>query len=612
MKQKKQKEKGQFFRIGNILWAVKNFWTTDKAFCFFVLIDIPLAILITLAGSYFPKLLIDTMSAGETFEKAAAIIGVYTATMIAMKLLASFSFAQCQGRRYFFANGFQAARAVKHATTDYENLEKQDYKKKYGYAGRDLTNGNASVEMVWGDLQSFFINALGIITLASLMAFLNPLIFAVIIAVSVVSFFLTRWRAKFYEANKDKWEKEERRRGYLERISEDFSRAKDIKLYGMQDWIDGMMRDYQEYVLMWTIRSDRRSLWANIISAVLTLVQDGTAYIFLIGMLFAGELGAGDFVFYFGVVGSVANYLRSVLGNVAALTTRAEKIDYVREYLAIPDTFNHGEGIPLPEHDVKIEFRDVWYRYEGAEDFTLKGVNLTVNKGEKLALVGMNGAGKTLEYRAKSEKLESVSDIRIVEAEGYDRCACCAPHLDRTGKVGLIKIVDAMHYKGGMRFSALCGFDALADYDRRLIEIRKISSLLSAKPHEIALGVEAKLAELVEAKKTIGALRRELTARKLAAIAETADNICIFDDTMDGNAMREFATNGMKKTKSMFAVFSGNDEDGYQFVIASETTPLKAKIADIRTALGGKCGGSDKMLFGHAEKKRDIITAYFI
>ena len=395
MKQKKQKEKGQFFRIGNILWAVKNFWTTDKAFCFFVLIDIPLAILITLAGSYFPKLLIDTMSAGETFEKAAAIIGVYTATMIAMKLLASFSFAQCQGRRYFFANGFQAARAVKHATTDYENLEKQDYKKKYGYAGRDLTNGNASVEMVWGDLQSFFINALGIITLASLMAFLNPLIFAVIIAVSVVSFFLTRWRAKFYEANKDKWEKEERRRGYLERISEDFSRAKDIKLYGMQDWIDGMMRDYQEYVLMWTIRSDRRSLWANIISAVLTLVQDGTAYIFLIGMLFAGELGAGDFVFYFGVVGSVANYLRSVLGNVAALTTRAEKIDYVREYLAIPDTFNHGEGIPLPEHDVKIEFRDVWYRYEGAEDFTLKGVNLTVNKGEKLALVGMNGAGKT-------------------------------------------------------------------------------------------------------------------------------------------------------------------------------------------------------------------------
>lgn len=217
----------------------------------------------------------------------------------------------------------------------------------------------------------------------------------------------------------------------------------------------------------------------------------------------------------------------------------------------------------------------------------------------------------SLEYRAKSEKLESVSDIRIVEVEGFDRCACCAPHLDRAGKVGLIKIVDAMKYKGGMRFSALCGFDALADYDRRLTEIRKVSALLSAKPHEIALGVEAKLAELGEAKKQIGALKRELSALKLAAIKETDGNICIFDDTMDGNALREFATNGVKKTSAIFAVFSGNDAIGYQFVIASATVPLKAKAQEIRAALGGKCGGSDKMLFGHADASKDTILTYF-
>ena len=217
----------------------------------------------------------------------------------------------------------------------------------------------------------------------------------------------------------------------------------------------------------------------------------------------------------------------------------------------------------------------------------------------------------SLEYRAKSEKLEAVSEIRIVEVEGFDRCACCAPHLDRAGKVGLIKIVDAMKYKGGMRFSALCGFDALADYDRRLTEIRRVSALLSAKPHEIALGVEAKLAEIGEFKKTVGALKRELSALKLAAIEETEKNICLFDDTMDGNAMREFATNGVKKTSALFAVFSGCDETGYQFVIASETTPLKAKAQEIRAALGGKCGGSDKMLFGHADANKDAILSYF-
>ena len=216
-----------------------------------------------------------------------------------------------------------------------------------------------------------------------------------------------------------------------------------------------------------------------------------------------------------------------------------------------------------------------------------------------------------LAYRAKSEKLESVSEIRIVEVEGFDRCACCAPHLDEAGKVGLIKIVDAMKYKGGMRFSALCGFDALADYDSRLTEIRKVSALLSAKPTEIAAAVQSKLDEIGELKKSLGAMKRELNALKLNALPQTDKNICVFDDSMDGNALREFATGGMKKTSAVFAVFSGSDESGYQFVIASESIKLKALISTYKNALGGKCGGSDKMLFGHAQTTKDQIEAFF-
>ena len=217
----------------------------------------------------------------------------------------------------------------------------------------------------------------------------------------------------------------------------------------------------------------------------------------------------------------------------------------------------------------------------------------------------------SLEYRAKSEKLESVSEIRIVEVEGFDRCACCAPHLDEAGKVGLIKIVDAVKYKGGMRFWALCGFDALADYESRLTEIRKVSALLSAKPTEIASAVQAKLDEIGELKKSLGALKRELNALKLNALAQTDKNICIFDDSMDGNTLREFATGGMKKTSAVFAVFSGSDETGYQFVIASEQIKLKPLIPTYKNALGGKCGGSDKMLFGHADTRKAEIEAFF-
>jgi len=216
-----------------------------------------------------------------------------------------------------------------------------------------------------------------------------------------------------------------------------------------------------------------------------------------------------------------------------------------------------------------------------------------------------------LDYRAKSEKLEKAESIRIVEAEGFDRCACCAPHLDRTGKIGLIKITNAMKYKGGMRFHALCGVDALADYDAKLSDAHTISVLLSAKPHEIVSAVYAKLGELSEARGTIGAMRRELIAMKLEKIPASDHNICLFEPLLDRNGLRELAAGGAAKTSGVFAVFSGSDTDGYSFVLASAHLPLKTQSPEISRALNGKCGGSDKMLFGEVQAKKEEIISFF-
>lgn len=217
-----------------------------------------------------------------------------------------------------------------------------------------------------------------------------------------------------------------------------------------------------------------------------------------------------------------------------------------------------------------------------------------------------------LSYRAKSEKLEAAEAIRIVEVEGFDRCACCAPHLDSAGKVGLIKIVDAMHYKGGMRFSALCGFDALGDYDTRLREIRALSSLFSAKPHEVVSAAEAKMEEIGALKGTISAMRREIVSLKLALIPPTKENILRVEPDMDAASMREFATAGAQKTEGLFAVFTGSDEAGYRFTAVSEHIPLKKLLPEIKSKLRGKCGGSDQMLTGQITAKESEIRAFFV
>lgn len=64
-------------------------------------------------------------------------------------------------------------------------------------------------------------------------------------------------------------------------------------------------------------------------------------------------------------------------------------------------------------------------------------------------------------YRSK---IEITGQVRVVIIPGYDACACCAPHVDFTGEIGLIKLVGMQRYKGGVRVTMLCGGNGQADY----------------------------------------------------------------------------------------------------------------------------------------------------
>lgn len=395
-KTKAPKEKPKYSRFGCLVWAIKNLWRLDKSFVFFIFAAVPIAVISPLVSSYFSKYLIDSIGAGKPFADLAWIVIFFITVRLTLNVLSNFINARCSSRRYYPTCVYQTEMGYTQGyKTDFENHEKQDYKKISGYAWSDASSGNCALEFIWTDLSGALIHLLGIVTYASLLAFINPIVFVVVITVSILSYFTTLWQNKYYEKHKHLWEKESRKAGYLGGLSENLQVAKDIKLYGLEEWLNKMMSDYRAHIIMWNKRCRLRGLWASILAGLMTLIQNGVAYVVLIGMLLTGSLSAGDFVFYFGIVGSVAGFLHGVVGDVAKLNKRADKIAYYREFYDYPNKFNYGKGCELPTGAVTIELRDVWYKYDGAEDYTLKGINLTLQAGESLALVGVNGAGKT-------------------------------------------------------------------------------------------------------------------------------------------------------------------------------------------------------------------------
>lgn len=210
-----------------------------------------------------------------------------------------------------------------------------------------------------------------------------------------------------------------------------------------------------------------------------------------------------------------------------------------------------------------------------------------------------------MEYRSK---LELTENVRIVQIGDIDRCACCAPHVSFTGEIGLIKLLDCQRHRGGVRVTLVCGMDALDEARARQESVTEISRLLSAKRGEVSQAVQRVLQQEQSLKERCDALSLALVER-LAAEAGAGDKLLVFDELLDEIAQRELVNLLMEKAGVLAAVFCGDDESGWRYVIGSRTLDLRKAGRAVNAAIGGRGGGRPEMIMGRASFTRAEIEA---
>ena len=211
-----------------------------------------------------------------------------------------------------------------------------------------------------------------------------------------------------------------------------------------------------------------------------------------------------------------------------------------------------------------------------------------------------------MEYRSK---LELTHDVRIVEIEGIDRCACCAPHVSRTGEIGVIKLLTADRHRGGVRITLVCGMDALRDFREKSENVRRISELLSVKKKDTADGVDRILSEQARLKEKNAELAMKCARLMAASYTATDGNICVFENTLGDNAIRELV-NLLAEKCAVAAVFSGDDVSGYKYIIGSVRTDLRTQTKKINSAICGRGGGRSTMIQGSCTGSRELIQKF--
>lgn len=216
---------------------------------------------------------------------------------------------------------------------------------------------------------------------------------------------------------------------------------------------------------------------------------------------------------------------------------------------------------------------------------------------------------KELENETYRSKLDLTENVRLVKIGDVDSCACCAPHVNYTGEIGLIKCLDFMHHRGGVRITMCAGGRALKDYREKYRNIREISAILSEPQHTTAEALNKYVSDKEKQKLELKTIKR-VYAESLADNVSSDSNLVIVLDHVGMDELRDFANKAVKHVKGILVALIGSDND-YKYVMASGSIDLRVKAKDINEKLSGRGGGHPQMIQGSLFTDIKTIKKYF-
>ena len=212
-------------------------------------------------------------------------------------------------------------------------------------------------------------------------------------------------------------------------------------------------------------------------------------------------------------------------------------------------------------------------------------------------------AGMT--YRSKKE---IAGQVRIVSIPGADTCACCGTHTAATGQVGLIKIIAAERYKGGMRLAVLCGARALAEMQAMQARQGEIVAELSAKPAETANAVRRVHAELAALKYTQYGLCTQLFDALAAAVVPGQDAVFTVPG-LDPDGLHRLAVRLTEATGGLCAALTPT-EKGCGYCLARREGDVRPLTKALNAACSGRGGGKPGICQGSCAAPPEAVEGF--
>lgn len=327
--------------------------------------------------------------------------------------------------------------------TDYENLENPDFQKKARDYWQVSRNRGSALNVFYYSMdlffQGFFSTVCSVLLLIPflkivlvrtgpsfwespwlVLALLGVMV-ACAAALLVVGHFYQKTNNQYCDLNLQVM----RLFSYYSDLISNYRLGKEIRLFREKELI---MEQAYDKTLLQIIKMSRASAQAESrfgsTNALITAVMTGAIYIFVALKALAGLFGAGDLLKYVGAIQQVATGVENLISGVTLLAN-LHNTQFFFDLIDTPPVKYQGT-LPVEkrdDNDYLIEFKNVSFRYPGAQDWALKDFSIRLRVGERLAVVGMNGSGKTTFIKLLCrlyDPQEGVITLNGIDIKKYD------------------------------------------------------------------------------------------------------------------------------------------------------------------------------------------------
>lgn len=377
---------------------------------------------------FLSKYIIEYISNGMEAGQLIRIVAILTVSNIVCMIGQNAVNFGKEPAAFYVRPMFMLERNKKHIGMFYENLEIREVLDAVERSKDATRNTNVGIEGIIRFTLEFCSGVFTCITAIVILCRISIYTAIVVIGFGLLSYFsIDRASKREKYLTNDSVAFQKRKLDYFKKISNDFAYGKDIRLYQVADKLSDTQKELQQDIHENVCTARRQWLTSGIFTNTLDLVREGIMYLGLVYFILNKRLGIGDFMLYVGCVHNLADTFQHMMRTFASLRKCSAETNDYRTLNEFCEEQNEVNTEHYFSRKCEICFDHVSFKYPGSDKFALSNINITINPQEKLAVVGLNGAGKTTFVKLLLKLYKPTSgtiylngtDINTISTESY-------------------------------------------------------------------------------------------------------------------------------------------------------------------------------------------------